>query len=50
MAYGAEEKRNGGTYFYCKESVKVGKFGSLVNRILHEVMDDDQSKELEPCP
>ena len=32
-----EEKRNGGTYFYCKESVKVGKFGSLVNRILHEV-------------
>jgi len=32
-----EEKRNGGTYFYNKERVKVGKFGSLVNRILHEV-------------
>jgi predicted RNase H-related nuclease YkuK (DUF458 family) len=32
-----EEKRNGGTYFYHKEKVKVGKFGSLVNRILHEV-------------
>ena len=32
-----EEKRNGGTYFYRKEKVKVGKFGSLVNRILHEV-------------
>jgi uncharacterized protein len=32
-----EEKRNGGTYFYHRERVKVGKFGSLVNRILHEV-------------
>jgi|TARA_R110001599_G_scaffold195111_4_gene391446 predicted RNase H-related nuclease YkuK (DUF458 family) len=32
-----EEKRNGGTYFYNKERIKVGKFGSLVNRILHEV-------------
>lgn len=31
------EKRNGGTYFYSKEKIKVGKFGSLVNRILHEV-------------
>jgi predicted RNase H-related nuclease YkuK (DUF458 family) len=32
-----EEKRNGGTYFYHRERVKAGKFGSLVNRILHEV-------------
>lgn len=32
-----EEKRNGGTYFYNRERVEVGKFGSLVNRILHEV-------------
>ena len=32
-----EEKRNGGTYFYYREKVKAGKFGSLVNRILHEV-------------
>lgn len=32
-----KERRNGGTYFYHKEKVKAGKFGSLVNRILHEV-------------
>lgn len=31
------EKRNGGTYFYYRERVKAGNFGSLVNRILHEV-------------
>ena len=32
-----EEKRNGGSYFYQREKIDASKFGSLVNRILHEV-------------
>lgn len=30
-------EKSGGTYYFQREYIKPGKFGSLVNRILHEV-------------